>query len=462
MSVTSDLARLLVATRYEEIPAEAIEIAKQVCLDGIAVTIAGAGEPLGVGRITIEYTRELGGAQEATVIGGALRTSALNAAYANGTLCHALDFDNTWFPANHPTSPALPAILALAEREHATGRDVLLATVLAFEVQGRMRLATRAVGANSTFHKPGVSGLMGAVTGAGKILGLNAPQFCNAFGVGGSRAGSITVNTGTMTKSSHAGHGARMGVEAALLARRGWTAVDDVFGAGRFFDTFYGAGVYEPELFLPGFGQPYRMVTPGVGFKKYPANYYTHRPIDAALELRTKHGIVAADIERLEIDFPDFPHIIRARPVTGLDGKFSVQYATAVAFLDGKVTTASFSDARRFAPDAVALLERVRVNVREEIPRDIADTYAVVRVMTKDGRMLEERCDVPRGFPGLPLTRDERLGKFHDCVAARLAPAARNRLILLIEHLDDCKDIAELMTIAGCAGAADPQSPRGR
>jgi len=454
MSVTYELAHLLVSTRFEDLPEAAVEIARQVCLDGIGVIIAGAREPLGVGRITIEYTRELGGVPEATVIAGNLRTSALNAAYANGTMCHALDFDNTWMPVNHPTSPALPAILALAERERASGRDVLLATVLAFEVQGRMRLATRRIGANSTFHKPGVSGLMGAVAGAGKILGLGAPQFCHAFGVGGSRAGSITVNTGSMTKSSHSGHGARMGVEAALLARRGWTANEDVFGAGKFFETFYGPDAYEPELFLTDFGRPYRMVTPGVGFKKFPANYYTHRPIDAALALRSAHAISGPDIDRVEIDFPEFPHLVRARPKSGLDGKHSVQYATALALLDGKVGIESFSEERRFAPDMESLLGRIKVNMRREIPVDIADTYAIVRVATKDGRVLEERCDVPRGFPGHPLTREERIAKFHDCVAGMLAPEARDRLVGLVERLETCDDIAPVMAIAGHAPAA--------
>ena len=448
MSITSELVDKLIATSYESLPAEAIDIAKQVCLDGIAVMIAGAREPLGVGRITIDYTRDLGGTPEATVVAAGLKTSALNAAYANGTLCHALDFDNTWLPVNHPTSPALPAILALAEREKLSGPDVILAIVLAFEVQGRMRLATRAIGANSIFHKPGVSGLMGAVTGAGKLLRLDREQFCHAYGTAGSRAGSITVNTGTMTKSSHGGHGARMGVEAALLARRGWTAHADVFGAGKFFETFYCEKPHEPELFLKDFGAPYRMITPGVGFKKYPANYYTHRSIDAALELRTRYALRPQEIERVDIDFPDFPHVAR-QPATGLDGKFSVQYCTALALLDGKVGVDSFSDERRFSPDVEALLPRVHANLSKKISNDIAEMYSVVHVTTTDGRKLEVRCDVPRGFPGLPLTREERLAKFYDCVGDSLSQDQSAQLVELIEHLDELPGIGDIMRISG-------------
>jgi 2-methylcitrate dehydratase PrpD len=452
MSITSQLVDYLISTRFTDLPADAVDMAKQVCLDGIAVMIAGAREPLGVGRITHDYTRDLGGTPEASVVCGGFRTSALNAAYANGTLCHALDFDNTSVPVNHPTSAALPAILAIAEQQELSGRDVVTAIVLAFEVQGRMRLATRAIGANSIFHKPGVSGLMGAVAGVGKLLQLDPQQFCYAFGTAGSRAGSITVNTGTMTKSSHAGHGARMGVEAGSLAKRGWTAHADVFGTGKFFETFYCEKPHEPELFLKDFGSPWYMLDPGVGFKKYPSNYFTHRAIDAVLDLRARHALKAGDIERVEIDFPDFLHVARV-PKTGLDGKFSVQYCTALALLDGKVGVESFSDDRRFASDMEALLARTQVNLMSEIPRDIDTTYTVVRVRRTDGNVLEARCDVPRGFPGVPLSREERVSKFYDCVAGALEPAASHRLLADIERLDALTDISSMMQIA-CAARA--------
>jgi len=452
MSTTSQLVDHLISTGFADLPAEAVEMAKQVCLDGIAVMIAGAREPLGVGRISLDYTRDLGGTPEASVVCGGFKTSALNAAYANGTLCHALDFDNTSVPVNHPTSAALPAILAIAEREKLSGREVVTAIVLAFEVQGRMRLATRAIGANSIFHKPGVSGLMGAVTGVGKLLQLDPPQFCYALGTAGSRAGSITVNTGTMTKSSHAGHGARMGVEAGLLAKRGWTAHPDVFGTGRFFETFYCERPHEPELFLTNFGSPWYMLDPGVGFKKYPSNYFTHRAIDAALELRAKHGLKPGNIERVEIDFPDFLHVARM-PKTGLDGKFSVQYCTALALLDGKVGVESFSDARRFAGDVEALLARTQVNLLAEIPKDIDTTYTIVRVHRTDGSVVQGRCDVPRGFPGVPLSRDERVSKFHDCVVGALEPAASERLLADVERLEALGDIASIMQIVCSARA---------
>ncbi len=457
MTITGDLVDILRATRVEDLPAAALDIARQVCLDGLGVMIAGAGEPLGLGRITFDYTRRLGGPEEASVIAGGFKTSAFNAAYANGTLGHALDFDNTWWPLNHPTSPTLPAILALAERDGAPGRAVLRAIVLAFEVQGRMRVASAAIEAGQGFHKPGVSGLMGAVTGAGAMLGLEADAFRRAYGIAGSRAGSMAANTGTMTKSSHSGHAARMGVECATLAEMGWTATEDIFGKGGFFALFYGEKTSDPALFLKDFGNPWRMIDPGVGFKKHPANYFTHRPIDAAIELATENDLDAGDIERVVVDFPRFDYVNRPRPETGLDGKFSVQYATAIALLDRKVKVASFSDRRRFADDVEALLPKVTLNVRDDIPRSFQDCFAIVRVTLRDGRTLEKRCDRPRGMWGLPLSRDERLAKFRDCCEGALSADAVDEIIERVDGLGDAGTVAPLMDLVRRATPVFPE-----
>ena len=457
MTITAELVDRLRATQIQDLPAAALDIAKQVCLDGLGVMIAGAGEPLGLGRITFAYTRELGGPADSSVIAGGFKTSAFNAAYANGTLAHALDFDNTWWPLNHPTSPTLPAILAIAERDGLDGAAVLRAIVLAFEVQGRMRVASASVEAGKGFHKPGVSGLMGAVTGAGLLLGLEAPAFRRAYGLAGSRAGSMSINTGTMTKSSHSGHAARMGVECATLAKLGWTAAEDVFGKGGFFQLFYGEAHSDPSLFLKDFGNPYRMIDPGVGFKKHPANYFTHRPIDAAIELATRHDLKEEDIDRVVVDFPRFEYVNRPAPETGLDGKFSVQYATTVALLDRKVRVASFSDRRRFSPDVKALLPRVTLNMRDDIPRSFQDCYAIVRVTTRDGRNLEQRCDRPRGMWGLPLSRDERLAKFRDCCEGALSAGAIEEIVERVESLDRSPSVAPLMDLVCKAKPVFPE-----
>ena len=260
-AITRRFADCILGVRFADLPDAAVEMARQVTLDGLAVMLAGVTEPLGVGRIVTEYVRDLGGKPDATVVGGGFKTSVTEAAFANGTLAHALDFDNTFYPLNHPTSPTLPAILALAERRGSSGAEVIEAVVTAFEVQARLRMASTGLHTGTGFHKPGVTGIFGAAAGTAKLLGLDAERLLMALGITGSRAGSLSINTGTMTKSSHSGHAAQMGLESSLLAARGWTANTDVFGPGGYFDTFLG-GKADPALLTEGFGQPYRMVDP--------------------------------------------------------------------------------------------------------------------------------------------------------------------------------------------------------
>lgn len=452
-SLTRALADRLVGTSFDSLPLEAVDIARHVLLDALGVSVAGINEPSGLGRITIEYTASLGGPTEASVVGGHFKTAAPNAAYANGTLCHALDYDNTWWPRNHPASPAIPAILAVAERNGASGAAVLRAIVLAFEVQGRIRVASQGVVSGGPFHHPGVSGVMGAVAGAALILELPAAQLCMAFGNAGSRAGTLTANHGTMTKPSHSGIGARMGVEAALLAERGFTACDDIFGEGEFLQTFYGAGNCDPRLLLADFGAPYRMVTPGVAFKQYPAKYALHRGIEAAIALSQRHALRVEDIEQVTVAYPPTKLIDRPRPASGLEGKTSLQYGVAAGLLDRRVGIDTFQDARRFAPDMAALLERIRIAEDPAIPKEFAKAWIDITVQTRDGRRLEERCAVLKGMAGNPPSREDRLRKFRNCVAGMLSDGDAEKVIRLADDLAERPTIRPLMTLLRNAGA---------
>ena len=445
-TTTERFADCILGVTYESLPAAAIDIAKHVALDGIAVMLAGADEPLGLGRIITEYVRSSGGAEESTVIAGGYRTSMANAAFVNGTLAHALDFDNTFYPLNHPTSPTLPAILAIAEARNLSGRAVVEAIVASFEAQARLRLAATGLETGKGFHKPGTTGTIGATVASAKLLGLSRGQFLMALGAAGSRAGSLSINTGTMTKSSHSGHAARMGVECAIMAGMGWTANPDLFGPGGFFDAFC-MGISEPERLTDGFGNPYRMVDPGVGFKKYPSNYFTHRGIDAALALRAEHNLTPERIAHVKIRFPPFDYVNRPAPTTGLDGKFSVQYTTALALLDGKVTVASFSNERRFAADMVDLLSRTQLVVDTTIPKDFAEMYVEVAITLADGSVVTRLLKDLSGFLGFPLTRDQRLGKFFGCTEGILTDSAAHEVLAHVEKLETLDSVRPMMNL---------------
>ena len=450
-TITEQFIDCVCAVNYDTLPPAAIDMARQVTLDGIAVILAGSTEPLGVGRISTAYVREMGGHPQASVITGGFKTSMGNAAYANGTMAHALDFDNTWYPLNHPTSPTLPVVMAIAEHYKLSGKKIIEAIATAFEVQGRVRLAATGLKTGQGFHKPGTTGTFGATAAACKMLGLDKQQTLMAFGLAGSRAGSISINTGSMTKSSHSGHAARMGLECGVLAKMGWTASADVFGPKGFFDTFL-HGDASPELLVKDFGAPLRMVEPGVGFKKHPSNYFTHRPIDAALALREQHGLQAAQIARVKVTFPRFEYVNRPQPDTGLDGKFSVQYTTALALLDGEISVDSFTNERRFAADIVALLPRIEFNIDDSIAADFDHMHVIVEVTTTDGRTLTSRVDKLSGWIGSPLTREQRLKKFYTCSRRVLKDAVANQLLEAVEKLETLDNINGVMDILRCDG----------
>ena len=452
-SVTARLANAVLAIHYDQLPAQAIDMCKQVTLDGLAVMIAGSREPTGVGRICTAYVRDMGGAPQASVVTGGFKTSIVNAAYVNGTLAHALDFDDIWFPLNHPTAPTLPAILAIAEYHGLSGKRIIEGIVAAFEVQARLRMAALGLEAGVGFHKPGTTGTFGAAAAAARLLNLDTTRTLMALGLAGSRACSLSINTGSMTQSSHAGNAASMGVECGVLASMGWTASADVFGPKGFFDAFM-PGNSNPELLYKDFGKPWRMVDPGVGFKKHPAHIVTHRSIDAALALRAEHKIAPAQIARIEITYAPFDLVNRPQPKTGLDGKFSLQYTTLLALLDGEISSASFTAERRFAADVVAMLPNTQLIPDKTITPDFDKMHNIVTVHLNDGRVVAKRVDILTGWVGYPLPREQRLNKFFSCARNIIADKDADRLLELVEKLETLSDIRELMDIARGTGTA--------
>jgi aconitate decarboxylase len=268
-----------------------------------------------------------------------------------------------------------------------------------------------------------------------------------AIGLAASRAGTVSANTGTMTKSTHCGNAGRMGLEAALLAEKGFTANPDVFE----HPTGYVAVLFGEGFDLPAvtrdFGNPYRMVDPGIAIKKHPSQYGTHRGIDAALELRQTHGIDPAKIRSVHIETPVMQYVDRPSPSTGLDGKFSFQYTVASALWDGQVTMDTFTERMLLRPGPQALLAKTSLTMNPDISADFDEMWITVTVRTEGGAEHSVKCDRPRGIWGSPLTREERLTKVRQCAARVLREAEADELIDTVEDLDQAayRDVLELM-----------------
>jgi aconitate decarboxylase len=451
MTVTSQLCERISSTEYENLGVPAIEAARRLVLDGIAIALAGTEEE--AIHILAAHHKEQGGAAQATAIGNGFRLNTVSAAALNGAAMHVLDFEPMWSPANHALSTTLAGVLALAEVRGATGREILTALVKGVEMQGWIRQASGQFEASTTrFHPPGAAGPLGAAVAAGHLLKLDPDRLANAIGIAASRAGSLLANAGTMTKSTHCGHASALGLESALLAERGFTANVDVFEAAQgYVPALYDDGFTVDEML--GFGRaPLRVVDPGYAIKMFPSQFGTHFGITAGLALHPNIPFPAA-IRRVILTAPVMNYVNRPRPKTGLSGKFSLQYTAASALLDGEVGIRTFTDARLAKADMQDLLGKFEVRLDPAIPGRFEEMHVLLRVELDGGRVLETRCNGPRGKWGTPpISEAEHLVKIRDCLATRFEPAAAEAVIGLAGRIDDldAAGVRQLMQLAGC------------
>jgi aconitate decarboxylase len=449
MGVTAELCDKIVATNFESLTPEAVTKARRLVLDGISVAVAGSREEA-IGILADHY-RSLGGAPDAPVLGLGFRTSATAAAVLNGASMHVLDFEPMWNPANHALSTTLPAILSLAESRKLAGRDIVTALVKGIEMAGWIRAASHH-GA-TRFHPPGMVGPMGASVAAGHVLGLNAGQQAHALGIAASRCGALTANAGTMTKSTHCGQGVMLGMEAAMLAARGFTANPEPFEAHQGYVHAFGTPEFQPRDLL-NFGPPYRVVDPGYVIKLFPSQFATQFVITAGLDLHRRIGDPSR-VRAVRLVAPQMPYINRPRPSTGLEGKFSVQYTLSTALLRGFVNIDTFTDEAVNAPDIGEMLGKVSVQMVPEIPARFDIMHVEAEAELTDGTVVQTRCDGPRGMWGQPaISDDEHLVKVRDCLSKRLPTDKMERCIALARTVDtlDAAGVSELLTIASLLG----------
>ncbi len=447
-SVIEQLAAYVTGESFDKLPEAARGAARRAILDTLGVMLAGSVEP------TAERVRELiahrRGPGEATVAGTGLRAGVEDAALANGTAAHALDYDDLQQSlSGHPSVPVLPAALALAEREHASGAALVAAFVAGVEVEAKLGRALNPGHYETGWHATSTLGVFGAAAAAARLLGLPPERTAHALAIAASLASGLKANFGTDVKPLHAGHAARSGLEAALLARAGFTANpralehDDGFGAA------YGRGGAPAwDLVTAGLGAPHEVVDPGIGVKRYPACASTHQALDATLALSEEHAVDPAAVEAVECGvYYLAPHqLIHERADTPLEGKFSMAYCVAVALLDRAVGLAQFTEERVRRADVQALMPRVRMFVHpEQTTRDCLPTrFSEVTITLRDGQRLARRVGLAKGQPRNPLTDDELAAKFRDC-AARVLPAGQaDQVIAAVHGLDAMADAGAL------------------
>lgn len=450
-AITEEIARFAIEAEPGKGPEALAETALWAVVDTIGVAIAARHEDalLALLRTTLDERRP----GSSTVLATGERTSPAAAALLNGMAGHALDYDDVTDPlSGHPSVALVPALLAVAEHEGASGEELLGAYVIGFEVACAVAagLPIRPHYAKG-WHSTATVGVLAATAGVCRLLGASVDTTRNALGIAASMASGSQQNFGTMTKPLHPGLAGWSAVMAGRLAENGCTADTSQLEAGLGYFALYGV---EPDIAAvhDRLARPWALLQDGVNVKKYPCCYNTHRTADAALHLASK---LAGDLDgidaiRITLEPGGFQPLIRHRPVTGLEGKFSVEYVIAAALIDGHLLLETFTDEAVLRPQAQSLIQKVTF-AESAVPPfgrpSWEQAYAALEV-SYHGQPLRERVDVPRGHAREPLSPAELEAKFRDCVANARAGWDADALLAELEGLRQRKRLDGFAALA--------------
>jgi 2-methylcitrate dehydratase PrpD len=463
VTILQEISRFAAGVRDGDVGDEILRDARRRVTDIIGIALAASGmEPA---RIVGEVIEGWGGEERASAIGRSSRYPTASAALLNGTLAHALDFDDTHLPSVlHPSATVVPAALAAAEAAGASGRDLLAAVAAGDELVVRVGMAGYDPDlGNSIFfekglHATSIAGTMGAALAAAMVYGLGEEEIGHSVAISASMgAGIIEANrTGGTVKRVHCGWAAHAGITAAELAARGLTGPPTVF-EGRFgFLQAYLDDRADAEALTRGLGKDWELTR--IFFKPYPANHFTHAGIDAAIKLR-EEGLEIEEIEVIELGVATAvlrtivqPEEEKARPQTGYAAQFSGPFTVATALVGGGglgVSLDDFTDEDVKDLAKLDLASRVRCVADAECDRIFPNQFpAVLRVRLKSGEVREARVSHNRGGPENPLSDEELEVKFRTN-AGRVLPGERvEELRSALEALEGSETVEDLMRLA--------------
>jgi 2-methylcitrate dehydratase PrpD len=440
LGVTQRLARHVVETQWEGIPAAVRHQAKRSLMNFFAVALAGCRT--GPVEIALRSLSQFSGGRQATIVGRRERIDALSAAFLNAAGANVHDFCDTHVrTVIHPTAPVAPALLALAELRRVSGAELLLAFILGNEIQARIGLAISPSHYNRGWHITSTCGVFGAASGAGRLLGLDEQQIVWALGTASTQAAGLCECLGTPTKSIGVGNAARNGLWAALLAEQGFDGPAEPLAGAQ---GFYLALAETPDLSLltDDLGESWEIMA--TSHKPYPCGFVIHPVLDCALDWRRDHP--TAEIARVVVRGNPLLGARADRPdvSTGRESQVSVQHAVAAALVTGQAGIEQFTDACVGDPRVVALRDKVEL-LRDEAFATIA---AAVDITTADGKVHRMSQTAARGSDVNPMSdRDieEKLRKAAHGWDSRhdIAP-----LIEAIWALDQCTDVSGLASLA--------------
>ena len=418
MPLTQDLAAFVARVGQEGAPPEARAVAKTGFIDCIGTMIAGSREPITATLLSALAPLPSG---DVRLWFSETKTSACEAALIMGVAAHALDYDDVAL-RGHPSAALVPAILAAGQELGATGAQMLDAYVAGYEVWANLVGRETDVHHMKGWHPTGIFGAIGAAAACAALRKLDARQSCYAIGLGASQSAGLMANFGSMAKPFHAGRAAQAGVMAARLAAGGFTSQPDVLEHPQgFLAAVSPKGNVDRERGVGDLGKTWSIVTERLNVKKYPTCYYTHRSLDAMLDLLEQQPLEAGNVKRVDVTISrENATVLRNhRPATALDAKFSIEFAMAGALVARKVGLTELDDDFVRREPVQSLFERVHVTPSESYDPDSPGSAVTDQVaVTMDDGSRHESAAVryARGHAHLPLADGELRAKFIDCL----------------------------------------------
>jgi 2-methylcitrate dehydratase PrpD len=447
--LTATLSRFASGIRYEDIPERVREYCKDLLLDALACALAGyAGED--TFRVS-QFVARLAQSNESTVIGGG-RLSLTGATMLNGFLITAVSMCDVYRPtATHLQPVVVPPALGIAERDGATGRDLLVSLVSGFETATRIAAGIDyAAFRQRGWHGPGTIGPFGAAAAVGRLLGFGPDTMAGAFGLAGSQSAGTFAAWGTPSVKFHQFRGALSGLMAALLAEQGFVATREFLTAadGGFYATYCGGSAKEAAS--SGLGSHWEMEQ--IALRPWPTSAASQGVVTALFDLLRKHDLTADRTARLRVYVsPACHHAYASRRTFGgkWEASASIHYTAAVVLHDRALWMEQFEryddpKLQHFATERVELIGDATLRAEQ----------ARVEAHMENGVVLSAQCNASKGTPENPLTRAEIEDKFRRAAAGRLGDAQTRVVLDAIARLEDERSVRPLMeALSGLAGA---------
>ena len=453
--LTKSVAEFIVSTKYSDIPQDVIELGKKSILDGFGLALAGSASTMG--PIAREYVKSLGSSDvRASIIGTGMKSHPRFAAFANGVSIHADDFDDTQLAAamdriygllTHPSVAALPPAFGLCELGHRSGRDLMLAYHVGVEVECKIAEAISPRHYEEGFHTTGTCGSFGSAAACAKLRGLNELQTIYAIGIAATEGGGFRDNFGSMTKPFQAGHAAENGTIAADLAAIGWTAADNILEAPLGFFQAEGGG-FDPGAIVGRLGKPWTLASPGVSIKPFPSGSLSHPAMGEMMRLIRENDIKPADVEKVDVgaNHAMTSSLLHHRPMTGLQGKFSMEFCVSILILERKAGLNEYQDAVVQRADVQEMIKRVNFYVDPEAENAGLDKMtSILKIHLKSGKVLLGRAEFAKGSPANPMSYDEVADKFRGCAEFAKWPSAKSETVIAsVKTLENVSDVSQM------------------